>query len=76
MRERGLRSSLLEQKYDRKWGNGDCGQVYWDRNMTANEGTGIAVNSIWDRTLAWDLSGEYDPTDCLDLDPVTLYSEQ
>ena len=31
--------------------------------------------TILNRTLAWDLSGEYDPTDCLDLDPVVLYSE-
>lgn len=32
--------------------------------------------TILNRTLAWDLSGEYDPTDCLDLDSVVLYSEQ
>ena len=32
--------------------------------------------TVMNRTLAWDLSGEYDPADCLDLDPVTLYSEQ
>ena len=29
--------------------------------------------TIMNHTLAWDLSGEYDPTNCLDIDPETLY---
>ena len=24
-------------------------------------------------TLAWDLSGNNDPSECIDIDPVTLY---
>ena len=26
-------------------------------------------------SLAWDLSAKYDPTECLDLDPISLYNE-
>lgn len=29
---------------------------------------------IMNDTLAWDLSGVDDPTDCLDIDPDTLYA--
>ncbi|MCB1155852.1 MAG: DUF2442 domain-containing protein [Leptospiraceae bacterium] len=29
--------------------------------------------TVLNNTLAWDLSGNYDPTDCLDLDPLELY---
>lgn len=25
-------------------------------------------------TLAWDLSGQFDPTNCIDIDPETIYS--
>ena len=36
----------------------------------------IFVNSctVLNDTLAWDLSGKHDPTDCLDLDPEVLYN--
>jgi len=27
-----------------------------------------------DNTLAWDISGNYDPSDCLNLDPEELYN--
>lgn len=27
----------------------------------------------WFNTLAWDISGKYDPSNCLDLDPEELY---
>ena len=27
-------------------------------------------------TLAWDLSGRFDPTDCIDIDPFTVYESQ
>ncbi len=30
--------------------------------------------TVMNHTLAWDLSGEYDPTNCLDIDPETLYN--
>ena len=30
--------------------------------------------TVMNHTLAWDLSGNYDPTDCLDIDPDVLYS--
>ena len=29
---------------------------------------------IMNDTLAWDLSGENDPTNCIDIDPETLYA--
>ncbi|MEM7181443.1 MAG: DUF2442 domain-containing protein [Spirochaetota bacterium] len=29
--------------------------------------------TVLNNTLAWDLSGNYDPTNCLDLDPIELY---
>ena len=29
---------------------------------------------IMNDTLAWDLSGNNDPTDCIDIDPETLYA--
>lgn len=29
--------------------------------------------TVMNHTLAWDLSGNYDPTNCLDLDPLMLY---
>ncbi|MBO4863696.1 MAG: DUF2442 domain-containing protein [Eubacterium sp.] len=31
---------------------------------------------ILNDTLAWDLSGDYDTTSCLDIDPITLYEEK
>jgi hypothetical protein len=30
--------------------------------------------TVLNKTLAWDLSGRYDPSDCLDLDPDELYA--
>ena len=37
----------------------------------------LFINSctVLNDTLAWDLSGQYDPTECLDIDPITLYNE-
>lgn len=29
---------------------------------------------IMNNTLAWDISGNNDPTDCIDIDPDTLYA--
>ncbi len=29
--------------------------------------------TVMNHTLAWDLSGHFDPTNCLDLDPEELY---
>lgn len=29
--------------------------------------------TVMNNTLAWDLSGKRDPSDCIDIDPVTLY---
>ncbi len=29
--------------------------------------------TVMNHTLAWDLSGEYDPTKCIDIAPETLY---
>lgn len=29
--------------------------------------------TVLNDTLAWDLSGEYDETQCIDIDPFTLY---
>ena len=29
--------------------------------------------TVLNHTAAWDLSGRYDPSDCIDLDPWTLY---
>ena len=31
--------------------------------------------TVLNGTVAWDLSGHYDPRDCIDLDPDTLYAE-
>lgn len=31
--------------------------------------------TVLNHTLAWDLSGEYDPRQCLDLDPSVLYEK-
>ncbi len=30
--------------------------------------------TVLNHTLAWDLTGKYDPTTCLDLDPEELYN--
>lgn len=32
--------------------------------------------TVMNHTLAWDLSGNYEPSECLDLDPDVLYSFQ
>lgn len=29
--------------------------------------------TVMNGTAAWDLSGRHDPTECIDIDPVTLY---
>lgn len=31
--------------------------------------------TVLNHTLAWDVSGNYDPTQCLDLDPEVLYEK-
>ncbi len=31
--------------------------------------------TVLNGTLAWDLSGAYDPAACIDIDPETLYAE-
>lgn len=31
--------------------------------------------TVLNGTLAWDLSGNYDPKDCIDLDPIVLYEK-
>lgn len=35
----------------------------------------IKACTVLNDTLAWDLTGNYDPSECLDLDPITLYNE-
>lgn len=30
--------------------------------------------TVLNHTLAWDLEGKYDPTECLDIDPEELYN--
>lgn len=37
----------------------------------------VFINSctVLNNTLAWDLSGNYDPYNCIDLDPEVLYQE-
>ncbi len=32
--------------------------------------------TVLNGTLAWDLSGHYDPADCIDLDPFVLYEAE
>lgn len=34
----------------------------------------INTCTVMNNTLAWDTSGRFDPSDCLDLDPDELYS--
>lgn len=34
----------------------------------------ISRCTVMNHTLAWDTSGEYNPTNCLDIDPDMLYS--
>lgn len=29
--------------------------------------------TVMNDTVAWDLSGKHDPSDCIDIDPITLY---
>lgn len=31
--------------------------------------------TVLNDTLAWDLNGNYDPTECLDIDPIVLYEQ-
>lgn len=31
--------------------------------------------TVLNGTLAWDLSGEFNPADCMDIDPETLYEK-
>lgn len=31
--------------------------------------------TVMNGTVAWDLSGVRDPTNCIDLDPITIYDE-
>ena len=32
--------------------------------------------TVMNNTAAWDSSGKHDPTDCIDIDPVTLYEAE
>lgn len=43
-------------------------QKLQDKNVFKNTCT------VLNQTLAWDLTGKFDPTDCLDLDPEELYN--
>lgn len=31
--------------------------------------------TVLNNTLAWDLSGNFDPTNCIDIDPDTIYED-
>lgn len=31
--------------------------------------------TVMNGTLAWDLSGRYDPTNCIDIDPESIYND-
>ncbi len=33
----------------------------------------IGACTVLNDTLAWDLTGNCDPSECLDIDPITLY---
>ena len=32
--------------------------------------------TVLNSTIAWDLSGRYDPSDCIDIDPFTVYASR
>lgn len=34
----------------------------------------LKMCTVMNGTLAWDLSGKFDPTNCIDIDPETIYS--
>ena len=40
----------------------------------ADEGFFTQRLTVMNDTVAWDLSGRYDPEDCIDIDPFTLYA--
>lgn len=39
-----------------------------------NKNIFIQKCTVLNHTLAWDMSEEHDPTDCIDIDPETLYN--
>ncbi len=45
-------------------------------NGTLNDESFVKSLTILNGTVAWDLSGEYDTTNCIDIDPFTVYKGQ
>lgn len=59
--------------------------VYFDVKPLLNKGVFSLLKdesffknrcTVMNHTLAWDISGEYDSTRCIDIDPEVLYSIQ
>lgn len=59
--------------------------VHFDVNHLLEKGVFTKLNdkdfyknrcTVMNHTLAWDISGEHDPTNCIDIDPDVLYSIQ
>lgn len=59
--------------------------VYYDAKLLLEKGVFQRLKdktffmercTVMNHTLAWDISGRYDETNCLDLDPDMLYSIQ
>ncbi len=59
--------------------------VHYDVNHLLKKGIFSKLNdkdfyknrcTVINHTLAWDISGEYNPTNCIDIDPDVLYSIQ
>ncbi len=57
--------------------------VYYDTKHLLKKGVFTVLNdfdfymnrcTVMNHTLAWDLSGEYNPANCIDIDPDMLYS--
>lgn len=59
--------------------------VHFDVNRLLKKGIFAKLNdkdfyknrcTVMNHTLAWDISGEHDPTNCIDIAPDVLYSIQ
>ena len=59
--------------------------VHFDVNRLLKKGIFAKLNdkdfyknrcTVMNHTLAWDVSGKHDPTNCIDIDPDVLYSIQ
>lgn len=59
------------KKYDCKWVLEEGG--VFEKIYDADEFVNLCT--IMNNTLAFDISGEFDPTNCIDICPDTLYEE-